>query len=132
MGAGAIPIQIDKAFRDRVKGRHKLDVFIADAGYEGDDCVDVSIQGGHFIMTPPKHLLIEYKLGKIDEARFQEAFFDYLEKSFVQHQHTWDNILDKNKIVLICSCNSDDKSCHRYFIIKFLKMFGAVYKGKLK
>jgi hypothetical protein len=47
VGAGAIPINIEKAFRARAKSKHKLHVFTADAGYAGDDCIDVSLQGGH-------------------------------------------------------------------------------------
>lgn len=131
MGAGAIPLQIEKAFRERAKSKHKLNVFIADSGYEGDDRIDVSFHGGHFILTPPKHLLLDYKLGRMSESQFQEAFFKFLEDSFIHYQHTWDKMLDSNRIVLVCTCNLEDKTCHRHFIMKFLKNFGAVYKGKL-
>jgi hypothetical protein len=133
MGAGGIPIHIEKAFRQRAKSRHKLQVYTADAGYEGDDCIDVSFHGGHFSLTPPKHLLLDYKFGRKNDDQFREAYFEFLENSFIQYQHTWDNIiLNMKRIVLVCSCNSDDKTCHRYFVIKFLEKFGAVNKGKLK
>jgi hypothetical protein len=132
MGAGAIPIQIEKAFKERAKGKHKLQVFTADIDYEGDDCIDVSLQGGYSFLVPPKHLLINYKLGKSKEDQFQKAYFKFLENSFIQYQHTWDDILDRRKVVLVCSCNVVDKTCQRHFLIKFLKKFGAVYKGKLK
>ena len=131
MGAGAIPIHIEKVFRERAKSKHKLYVYTAYSSYEGDDRIDVSFHGGHFMMAPPKHLLVEYKLGKIREDNFRKQYFEFLENSFVQYQHTWDTVLDKEKIVLVCTCNADDKTCQRYFIIQFLKKFGAVYKGKV-
>lgn len=37
MGAGAIPVHIDKLFRERASGKHKLQVYTSDFGYEGDD-----------------------------------------------------------------------------------------------
>jgi hypothetical protein len=40
-------------------------------------------------------------------------------------------MLDSGKIVLVCSCNGADKNCHRQVLIKFLKLFGAAFKGKL-
>ncbi len=132
MGAGAIPIDIDKAFRDRVKNKHKLHVFIADSSYTDDDCIDVSFHGGHYAFTPPKHLLFDYRLGRINAQQLEDACFEFLEGSFVQYQYIWDEILDRDRLVLTCSCNADDDSCHRHVIIRFLKKFGVVYKGKLK
>ena len=132
MGAGGIPIHIGEVFRERAKSKHKLNVYTADSSYEGDDRIDVSFHGGHFMLAPPKHLLVDYKLGKIREDNFRKQYFDVLENSFVQYQHTWDAVLDKEKIVLVCTCNADDKTCQRYFIIQFLKKFGAAYKGKVK
>ncbi len=132
MGAGAILIEIEKVFKNRTKSKHNLKVYTADSSYDGDDCFDVSMQGGHYVLTPPKHLLMDYKFGKISQDDFQKEYFSFLENSYVQNQHTWDNFLDKKKIILVCSCNADDKTCHRHFLIKFLKKFGVVYKGKLK
>ena len=92
MGAGAIPIQIDKAFRDRAKSKHKLHIFTADAGFEGEDCLDVSFHGGHYALTPPKQVLLDYKLGRLTEQQFEQACFDHLESSFIQYQYVWDEI----------------------------------------
>ncbi len=132
MGAGAIPINIEEAFKKRAKSKHKLRVYTADIGYEGHDRIDVSFHGGQAALTPPKHLQLDYKLGRKNEKEFQEAFFAFLEDSFIHYQHTWDNILASDRIVLVCSCNADGKSCHRHFIIKFLKKFGVVDRGNLK
>ena len=54
MGAGAIPVHIDKVFRERAAEKHKLKVYTADFGYEGDDRVNVSFHDGHYTLTPPK------------------------------------------------------------------------------
>ncbi len=43
MGAGAIPIDIPKAFKERAKNKHKLTVYMADCeGYDGEGKIDGS------------------------------------------------------------------------------------------
>ena len=42
MGAGAIPIDIEKAFKERAKNKHKLTVYMADEGYDGEGKIDLS------------------------------------------------------------------------------------------
>ena len=132
MGAGAIPVDIHKAFRERSKKKHKLKVYTADYGYAGDDCFDVSLQGGHFMLSPSKTMLVDFRLGRINAREFKKQYFDQLEASFIQHQYTWDEMLELERIVLVCSCNNDDESCHRHHLVAFLKQFGAKYGGKLK
>lgn len=132
MGAGAIPLQVEKEFFERAKGKYKFQVYTADVKYDGDDRIDVSAQGGYFIFVPPKHLLFDYRFGNITEQHFQRAYIDLLGKSYVNHRHAWDNILNRERIVLVCNCNSKGKACHRYLVVDFLKQFGGVYKGELK
>ncbi|MCP4715918.1 MAG: hypothetical protein GY868_12440, partial [Deltaproteobacteria bacterium] len=121
MGAGAIPLNIEKLFRDRKKSKHSLQVYTADAGYNEDNRVDVSFHGGQFFLMPPKEMLLDYKFGRIDAAHFQKEYFKILEDSFIQYQHNWNNLLDETRIVLVCSCNADDATCQRHFLIKFLE-----------
>lgn len=132
MGAGAIPVDIHKAFRERTKKKHALAIYTADYGYAGADCFDVSFQGGHFMLTPSKKMLLDFRLGRINALEFNEQYFNQLEASFIQHQYTWDEMLNRERIVLVCSCNADDGSCHRHALIEFLKQFGVKYAGKLK
>lgn len=132
MGAGAIPVDIHAVFRDRTKKKHALAIYTADYGYVGEDCYDVSFQGGHFMFTPSKKLLLDFRLNRISIQDFKEQYFDHLEGSFIQHQYTWDEMLERERIVLVCSCNADGDSCHRHFLIQFLKQFGAKFAGKLK
>ena len=132
MGAGAIPVDIHKVFRERIKKKHELAIYTADYGYVGEHCFDVSFQGGHFMLTPSKKLLLDFRLGRIKAQDFKEQYFDQLEGSFIQHQYTWHEMLVLKRIVLVCSCNAAGKSCHRHVLIEFLKQFGANYAGKLK
>ena len=132
MGAGAIPLQVEKDFLGKARGRYKLNVYIADFSYNGDDRVDVSASGGYFIFVPPKPLFFDYRLGKKNEHEFKKAYAAFLKESYCVNQYAWDSALSGGRIVLVCSCNAEDKSCHRYTIIDFLKKLGGVYKGKLK
>jgi hypothetical protein len=132
MGAGAIPLQVEKEFFDQAQGTYKLHVFTADVSYQGDDRVDVSTNGGYFIFVPPKQVFFDYRFGKTTASQFEKTYFAFLRNSYCHYRHAWDNTLSRSRIVLVCSCNAGDKSCHRYVIVNFLKKLGAVYKGKLK
>ena len=131
MGAGAIPIDIEKAFKERERSDRKPDIYTAPFDYEGDDRVDVSFSGGNFVLTPPRHMLFDYRMGRLSQQQFRADYFKFLEGSFVQHTYNWDNVLDGRRIVLVCSCNADDATCHRHFLIEFLARFGAVYNGAI-
>ncbi len=132
MGAGAIPVDIHAAFRDRTKKQYPLVLYTADYAYAGEDRFDVSFQGGHFMLTPSKKLLVDLRLGRTDQSAFNALYFEQLEASFIQHQYTWDEMLNQERIVLVCSCNIAGASCHRHALIQFLKQFGARYAGSLK
>ena len=132
MGAGAIPIDIEKAFKERAKNKHKLTVYMADEGYEGEGKVDVSFYGGDPVFTLPKQQQLDYKTGKLSKEKLQQQYFKFLESSFIQYQYTWDKLLDSGKVVLVCSCNAKGRNCHRYILVDFLKKFGAVFRGRHK
>jgi hypothetical protein len=132
MGAGAIPIDIEKAFKERAKNKHNITVYMADEGYAGEGKIDVSFYGGDPVFTPPKQQLLDYKLGKLSREKLRQQYVAFLENSFIQYQYTWDKILDSGKVALVCSCNAAGKKCHRYILLDFLKKFGAVFKGTLR
>jgi hypothetical protein len=132
MGAGAIPVHLDETLQKHAARSRTCSVFTAHSSYQGDDRIDVSFHGGHFMLTPPKQILLDFKLGRIDEVRFKQDVFDFLETSSMQHRYTWDEMLARERIVLVCSCNGAGTSCHRHFIMLFLKQHGAVCKGVLR
>ncbi|MEI6126316.1 MAG: hypothetical protein WCQ99_07140 [Pseudomonadota bacterium] len=131
MGAGAIPIDIEKAFKQRQQSSHKLKIYTAPFAYEGEDRVDVSFNGGNFVLTPPRSLLFDYRLGRVSPEKFQDEYCRFLESSFIQHLYSWERILESGKIVLVCSCNAGDAACHRHVLINFLKRLGGIYCGEV-
>ena len=132
MGAGGIPLQVEKGFFEKERGKYKLYAYTADITYESNDRVDVSVNNGQFVFVPPRHLLFDYRFGYITEDQFKKAYFELLEESYVNQRYTWDTILNGDRIVLVCNCNAKGKACHRYFLINFLKKLGVVYKGELE
>jgi hypothetical protein len=132
MGAGAIPIDIEKAFKERSRKKHAITVYMAGEGYEGEGKIDVSFYGGDPVFTPPKQQQLDYKTGRLSREKLRQEYFKFLENSFIQYQYTWDKILDSGKIVLVCSCTAAGRNCHRYILADFFKKFGAVFKGRLK
>ena len=132
MGAGAVPVDVEKAFRLRQQSSTRVEMYTAPYDYTGDDRVDVSFNGGNFVLTPPRPLLFEYRLGRLSPEKFQAEYLQFLESSFIQNMHNWDMLLACGRIVLVCSCNAGDISCHRQVLINFLERFGAVYCGDVQ
>jgi hypothetical protein len=132
MGAEWIPLTYEKDFLEKTSGPYKLNLYIADVSYRGDDRMDVSPNGGYFIFAPPKALFFDYRLGKINKREFKKAYAAFLEESYYKDRNAWSNVLSTGRMVLVCSCNKEDKSCHRHTLIDFIKKLGGVYKGKLK
>lgn len=129
MGTGAIPITVAQAGKERTMKKRRLPVFFAGYDYKGDGTVNVSFHGGAFFATPPRRLLLDYRLGRMTADAFDQEYVRFLEQSFVENRHTWDTLLEAKELVLICTCPADDPACHRRILVKFLKRFGAVFKG---
>jgi len=129
MGAGAIPITVAQAVKKRTLKKRRLPVFFAGNDYKGNGAVDVSFHGGAFFATPPRQLLLDYRLGRMTAEVFEQEYFRFLEQSFIENRHNWDTLLEAGELVLICTCPADDPACHRHTLVKFLKQFGAVFKG---
>jgi len=131
MGAGAIPVDIEAAFRQRQLKSTGLSMYTAPFEYTGDDRIDVSFGSGNFVFAPPRALLFDLRLGRLSQEQFQNEYAAFLRNSFGLHMHNWDRLLESGTIVLVCSCNEKAKHCHRFVLIEFLKQFGAVYRGEI-
>lgn len=132
MGAGAIPVTVKKSPPQHTRRKHKLSVFIAGSDYKGDAAVDVSFTNGVHFLTPPRELMLDYRLGRCSRTEFEQGYIRFLETSLAENSHNWEIILNSRELVLLCSCAAEDPTCHRYTLIKFLKKFGAVFKGVKK
>jgi len=131
MGAGAIPLQAEKAARRPAAKKTGAEVFTAPIDYAGADAVDVSFHGGHYALAPPKRIMLDYLLKRCSRKQFQEAYAAFLESSRDRNPYVWDDLLGRKRIVLLCSCKKTGHGCHRSVAIAFLTRLGAVYKGTL-
>ncbi len=129
MGAGAIPLSVEKARAQFKKSSSRTALYTAAYDYTGDDKVDVSFNGGNAVFTPPRTLMLEYRLGRLSPEQFQAGYCTFLEESLVQHLFNWNKLFESGRIVLVCSCNGGADLCHRFVLIDFLKKLGAVYCG---
>jgi len=132
MGAGAIPVDVEAAFRQRQLKSTGLTIHTAPFEYSGDGRLDVSFGSGNFVFAPPRALLFDLRLGRLGREQFQSEYAVFLRGSFAQHMYTWDCLLESDSIVLVCSCNGGEDTCHRFVLIEFLRQFGAVYRGGIK
>ena len=100
--------------------RKKLLVWTAHRDYPGDSRIDIS--KGPF--GPPTN---------IDPNEDWELFVDtYWKMMRVSYKNNaiWKVILDSNKVVFTCSCQSNAR-CHRSILAKIFVKLGAVYMGEI-
>jgi hypothetical protein len=131
MGAGAIPLSVEKARGQFKKSGCTTALYTAPYDYTGDDRVDVSFNGGNTVFTPPRTLLLEYRLGRVSPEQFRTGYCTFLEQSLVQHVFNWNKLFESGSIVLVCACNGGADACHRFVLIDFLQKLGAVYGGDI-
>jgi hypothetical protein len=129
MGAGAIPLSVEKARAQFNTSSRSTAVYTAPHAYTGNDRVDVSFNGGNAVFTPPRALMLEYRLGRVSSEQFHAAYCTFLAESLVQHLFNWNKLFESGSIVLVCSCNGGADICHRFVLIEFLEKLGAVYCG---
>lgn len=132
MGAGAVPADVEAAFRQRQLKSTGLAIYTAAFGYSGDDKIDVSFGSGNTVFAPPRALLLDLRLGRLSREQFNNEYAAFLRSSFGRHMHNWDRLLESATVVLVCSCHEDAEHCHRFVLIEFLKQFGAEYRGEKK
>lgn len=60
------------------------------------------------------------------EARYTEA----MRGSYKQHRSTWDDLLKRKRVVLVCFCANPDQ-CHRRALAKILEKLGATDAGEV-
>ena len=134
-------------------GARQLVVRTARMGYRGPDWLDISLQGnrdriakgirgirgeerlGHqgigMAFAPSAELLFPYLKRRAagqeredDWARYVFAYTDEMRVSYRRHRAAWDELLKRERVVLLCFC-TDPERCHRVVFAEILGKLGA-------
>lgn len=115
-------------------------VWTARLSYGGPDRLDITRAGADpvgVVFAPSWAILgpalAARRAGRIEEAwpGYVEAYTREMRASFRVHRATWDEIVDRRRVVLVCAC-TDSTRCHRVLAARFLDAHGAEYCGELE
>ena len=109
-----------------------MKLYTAQYRYSGDDRLDITVKGRDpvgRIFAPSWKLVMGSKEGKITWNEYQKMYRELMRNSYRQHRDTWDNILNRDEVTLVCFCKSDS-FCHRYLVADYLVKLGAGYLGE--
>ena len=109
-----------------------MKLYTAQYRYSGDDRLDITIKGKDpigRIFAPSWKMVMGSKEGKISWDEYQKMYRELMQNAYRQHRDTWDNILNRDEVTLVCFCKSDP-TCHRYLLADYFSKLGAEYLGE--
>jgi uncharacterized protein YeaO (DUF488 family) len=107
-----------------------LTVYTAQYRYSGNNRLDITVKGQdpigkHF--APTWDMVMGYKNGSVSKKEYIVQYLNILKKV---DKSIWENILNRDEVVLVCFCSSKD-FCHRKVLAKVLERKGAIYTGEV-
>ena len=109
-----------------------MDLYTAPYDYSGKDRLDITVKGKDPIgkvFAPTWKMVMGSKKGVIAWETYVEQYRDLMRQSYVQHRASWEELLLRKEVTLVCFCK-DFKRCHRYLLAGYLSKLGAIYQGE--
>jgi hypothetical protein len=63
-------------------------------------------------------------------AWYTETYTAVMRRSYRQDRRSWDALLARDRVVLVCYCVDVD-ACHRLVLARILEKLGAIYAGEI-
>ena len=101
----------------------------------GADRLDITVKGQdpigkHFAPTWELVRRFKDKQHPLDEESYTREYRKLMRRSYVEHRHIWDELLARDRVVLVCFCRPG-AFCHRLLLAGFLEQCGAKYEGEI-
>lgn len=106
------------------------EVFTAQYSYRGPDRVDITVKTGLQAFAPTWDMVMGYKRGSITKEEYTARYHDMMVASYAENRATWEELLARDRVVLVCFCPSG-AFCHRVLLAHYLEKLGAHYGGEL-
>ena len=103
-------------------------------GYSGPDRLDITVKGNDpigKIFAPTWAIVNGIKKGEINWEQYKDLYHRMMFKSYADNREIWDEVMSREKIVLVCFC-SDHTVCHRSLLASIFAWLGHDYAGELK
>jgi hypothetical protein len=111
-----MPVHVYTAQRDLYRGRDLLDLTNVTALSRA--FVDENITD-----CPPSRVPVE---------RAQAVYLAFLRRSYRAQRATWQHILTRPRVVIVCTCSPGTRACRRYVLADVFGKLGACLGGELR
>lgn len=110
----------------------RVKVFTSQYRYSGPDRLDITVKGNDPIgrvFAPTWNMVNGLKSGTLSVAEYTNKYQKILNASIMSNLRVWDDILHRERIVLVCFC-PPNHFCHRHLLSTALGMLGAEIGGR--
>jgi hypothetical protein len=94
------------------------------------DCLDVTIKSGSKIFAPTWGMVMGHKNLRLTDDQYKDMYYKLMRQSYKINRKEWDELLAKDKIILMCYCYNGS-FCHRYLLRDILVKLGAEDKKEI-
>lgn len=108
-----------------------LQVYTSSYQYKGPDRLDITVKTGDRDFAPSWEMVRQYKSGCLSQKEYIKQYYQRMRRSFRKNRSKWDDLLDRQKVVLVCFCPPGE-FCHRLILAEILEKLGAEYKGEMR
>jgi uncharacterized protein YeaO (DUF488 family) len=107
-----------------------LKVYTSRINYKGDGRLDITVKSGSKLFAPTWGMVWGIKNKTMTEEEYTKRYINLMRNSYTDHYDEWQELLNKEKVVLCCYCKKGD-FCHRYILADILVKLGAEYCGEI-
>lgn len=87
--------------------------------------IDTTAKSGVKAFAPTWDMVRDYKEGRLSEERYVAKYLALMRQSFRESRAVWNEILDRDEVILACYCPPGAEFCHRYILAEIFEMLGA-------
>ena len=104
-------------------------IYTSQFRYSGPDRLDITTKA-KTSFSPTWDMVRNYKDNIITKQQYTNLYAKLMNQSYIDYRMDWNNILNKDRVVLVCYCNSDS-FCHRFLLADYFVTLGAEYCGEI-
>jgi uncharacterized protein YeaO (DUF488 family) len=105
-------------------------IYTSTIRYNGPGRLDITIKTGSRIFAPTWEMVLKLKSLEMSQEEYTEKYGKMMESSYAKYTHAWEELLDREAVVLVCYCRPGN-FCHRILLANKLAALGGVYKGEI-
>ncbi len=69
---------------------------------------------------------------RVSAERVREVYLAFLRRSYRAQRSTWQHLLKRSRVVIVCTCSPGTRACRRYVLADVFGKLGASLGGELR